>query len=61
MAGRYRKFKGFAAFDRRGNLLWGTLSIKAEDAQAKHDRHNPDPTGQGMGESIVEVYITIKS
>lgn len=60
-ATRRRKFKGFAALDRRGNLLWGTLATKADSAQAAHDRHNPDPTGQGMGEQIVPVKIIIGS
>ena len=54
-----RKFTGFAALDRRGNLLWGTLATKAEAAQAAHDRYNPDPTGEGMGERIVPVKIIL--
>jgi hypothetical protein len=60
-AEKRRKFKGYAALNRRGNLLWGTLSIKAEDAQAKHDKWNPDGGGEGQGETIVEVDIYIKS
>jgi len=56
---RRRKFKGFAALDRRGNLVWGTLSVKKLDAKDKFDKWNPDPQGNGMGESIVEVEIYI--
>lgn len=56
---RTRKFKGFAALDRRGNLVWGTFSVKKPDAQEKFDKWNPDPTGEGMGETIVPVEIFI--
>ena len=56
-----RTFKGFAALNRRGDLIWGTLSTKAATAQEKHDRFNPDGTGEGMGEKIVEVTILIKT
>ena len=55
--GRRRKFKGYAALDRRGSLVWGTLRTSAEEAQAVYSRHNPDPTGDGMGEQIVSVEI----
>ena len=58
-ATRRRKFKGYAALDERGNLLWGTIRTSREAAQELHDRFNPDPTGQGMGERIVPVKITI--
>jgi len=54
-----RKFKMFAALDRRGNPLWGTLATTPEEAQAHHDRYNPDPTEQGMGEIIAKVSILI--
>lgn len=56
----HRKFKGFAALDRRGTLLWGTLRPSADEAKRAFDRHNPDPTGQGMGERIVAVAILIE-
>lgn len=59
-ATRRRRFTGYAALDRRGNLLWGTLATKAEAAQAAHDRYNPDPTGEGMGERIVPVKIILE-
>lgn len=52
-----RKFKGHAVLDRRGSLLWGTLATSPERAQELHDRTNPDPTGQGMGEQLVSVEI----
>lgn len=55
----FRKFKMFAALDRRGNPLWGTLATTLEEAQAHHDRYNPDPTGEGLGEIIVSVEIFI--
>jgi len=58
-AKRPRKFKMFAALDRRGNPLWATLATTPEEAQAHHDRYNPDPTGEGMGENIVAVKIFI--
>lgn len=58
---RRRKFKGYAALDERGNLLWGTIRTTAEAAQELHDRFNPDPTGEGRGESIVEVNIYISN
>lgn len=60
-ATRRRKFKGYAALDERGNLLWGTIRTKRERAQELHDRFNPDPTGEGRGESIVEVEIYLKT
>ena len=50
----------FAALDRRGNPLWGTLATTPEQAKAHHDRYNPDPTGQGMGETIAQVAISIR-
>ncbi len=59
-AKKRRKFNGFAALDRRGNLIWGTLSTKAEEAQNKFDKWNPDPTEEGQGETITEVEIYIK-
>ena len=60
-AKRHRKFKMFAALDRRGNPLWATLATTPEEAQVRHDRYNPDPTGEGMGEQLVKVSITIIS
>lgn len=49
----------FVALNRRGDPLWGTLAPSAEEAQAHHDRYNPDPTGEGMGESISAVEIRL--
>lgn len=51
----------FVALNQRGNPLWGTLSTSPEEAQDRHDRFNPDPTGQGMGEKIAAVEIFIKT
>ena len=56
-----RRFKKFVALDRRGNPLWGTLATSADDTKALHDKWNPDPTGEGMGEIIAEASISIKS
>ena len=56
-----RKFKGYAVLNWHGDLLWGTLSTSAEEAQKKHDNFNPDPTGDGMGESIVSIDIFINT
>ena len=57
---RPRKFNGYAALDRRGNLVWGTIRTTAEEAQAVYSRHNPDPTGDGMGERVVSLEIRLK-
>jgi len=54
-----RKFKGFAAINRQGHLLWGTIRTTEDEAKSLHDRFNPDPTGQGMGEKIVSITIYI--
>ena len=53
------RYRGFAALDRRGHLLWGTIKRSEIAAQEAHDRHNPDPTGDGMGESIVSLEIKL--
>lgn len=52
-------YRGFAALDRRGHLLWGTIRRSEIEAQEVHDRYNPDPTGDGMGEAIVPIEITL--
>ena len=53
-------YRGFAALNRQGHLLWATICRTADEAQTRHDRYNPDPTGEGMGEKIVsiEIYLT---
>lgn len=56
-----RKFKGFAALDRCGNLVWGTLRTTEEAAKEAFDRWNPDPTGEGMGEVITDVTIYLNA
>ena len=45
--------------DRRGNPLWGTMATDAEEAQKRHDRFNPDPTGQGMGAELARIEIIL--
>ena len=57
--GRPRRFKKFVMLDRRGNPLWGTMATDAEEAQKRHDRFNPDPTGEGMGEAVVPIEIEL--
>lgn len=52
-----RKFKGFAVLDRSGKLIWGTIRTKKEESEKLYQSWNPDPTGEGMGERIVEVEI----
>lgn len=53
-------YRGFAALDRRGHLLWGTIKRSEIEAQEAHDRFNPDPTGEGMGEAVVAVEIRLR-
>jgi len=52
-------YRGFAAIDRSGNLCWGTISRREDEAQTKFDRWNPDPTGEGIGEVVVPVEIRL--
>jgi hypothetical protein len=52
-------YRGFAALDRRGHLLWGTIKRSEIEAQDAHDRYNPDPTGEGMGEAVIPVEIRL--
>ena len=59
-ASKSRRFKKFVALNERGNPLWGTMANTTEETQERHDRFNPDPTGEGMGEQIAEVSITLK-
>tara|TARA_R110002094_G_scaffold125935_3_gene119955 strand:- start:3442 stop:3594 length:153 start_codon:yes stop_codon:yes gene_type:complete len=40
-------------------LLWGTIKRSEIEAQEVHDRFNPDPTGDGMGEAVVPVEIRL--
>ena len=55
-----RKFQKFVALDERDNPLWGTMENSPEEAKERFDRFNPDPTGEGHGEVIAEVSITLK-
>ena len=51
----------FVALTERGIPLWrSTLSTTAEEAQELHDKHNPDPTGQGMNAQVSKVVIKVK-
>ncbi len=61
MAEKRRKYKGFGVLNRDAKLIWGTLRKSAEQAQYAFDNHNPDPTGEGIGETLVEVEIYINS
>lgn len=60
-ASKPRRFKKAVALDRGGNPLWGTMANTAKEAQERFERFNPDPTGQGLGEQIASVEITLKS
>ena len=59
MAKKPSRYEGFAALNSHGHLLWGTISRTEQDAQDKHDRFNPDPTGGGAGEKIGALQITL--
>lgn len=52
-------YRGHAALNRQGQLLWGTISRSEIEAQERHDQWNPDPTGQGLGEQIVPIEIRL--
>lgn len=56
-----RKFKGFAVLDRGGKLVWGTISMGRADALQTYRKWNPDPTGQGMGEMVVQIEMILKN
>ena len=59
MATKPSRYRAFAALDYRRNLLWATISRTEIEAQEKHDRFNPDPIGEGLGEVIVPIEITL--
>ncbi len=44
-------YRGFAALDKRGHLLWRTIKRSEIEAQDAHDRYNSDPTSERMGQS----------
>ncbi len=52
-------YRGFAALDRQGHLLWGTIARKEEDTRKKFDQWNPDPTGAGHGEKVISIEIRL--
>lgn len=53
------RYRGFAALDTHGHLLWGTIKRSEIEAQEAHDRFNPDATGEGMGERVVSIEIRL--
>jgi len=53
------RYRGFAALDQRGNLLWGTIKRSEIEAQEAHDRFNPAPTGEGLGEVVIPIEIRL--
>jgi hypothetical protein len=61
MKARPRRFRGFAALDRRGNLLWGTLRPTETEARRLFDGWNPPIEGDGYGEQIVGVELTVRA
>ena len=48
-----------SVLDYRGNLLWGTIKRTEIEAQEAHDSHNPDPIGEGLGEVVLPIEITL--
>ncbi|MBX3559914.1 MULTISPECIES: hypothetical protein [Hyphomicrobiales] len=58
---RPRRFRGFAALDRRGNLLWGTLRPTEAEARRLFDGWNPRVDGHGYDEIIVGVELTVRA
>lgn len=57
---KWSKYRGFAVLDQRGNLCWGTIKRTEEDAKAAFDKFNPDPTGDGMSETVVPVELYLE-
>ena len=55
-----RRFEGFAAFDERGNLVWGSTRIREEDARYFFDHHSPDPSGNNLHSKVKKIVITTK-
>lgn len=53
-------YRGYAVLNRQGHLLWGTIRRNEIEAQEAHDRFNPDPTGEGMGEVVLPIEIRLK-
>lgn len=52
-------FKGYGVLDERGTLIWGSLRIRAADAEAWFHRHNPAPDSHARRPVIVPVKITL--
>jgi hypothetical protein len=57
---RVRTFKGFAALDERGLLIWGSLRTRADAARAFFERHNPAPEEHPRSPRIVPVTILVE-
>lgn len=60
MTTKPRRFKGFAAFDGRGHLLWGTLSTTEARTRALFERYQPQVEDFETGGYIVEIQIFAK-
>lgn len=58
---RPRRFRGFAALDRRGNLVWGTLRPTEREARGLFDKWNPPLAGHVYGEQIVGVELILRN
>ena len=58
---RPRRFRGFAALDRRGNLVWGTLRPTEREARGLFDKWNPPLVGHVYGEQIVGVELILRN
>ena len=56
-----RRFRGFAAFDGRDNLMWGTFSTTQERTQELVERFQPSVEGFEQGGYIAPVRITIEA
>lgn len=54
-----RRFRKVLALDPRGNPLWATMATTEEEARERFERFNPDPTGEGMGETYVKAEINL--
>jgi len=59
MKTKKRKFKGYAALDERGFLIWGTLRISPDTAREVFDKYNPSPTDHPRAPKIVPVTILL--
>ena len=56
-----RRFKGWAAFDGRGNLMWGTFSTSQERTRELVARFQPSVEGFDQGGYVAAVRITVEA